>query len=91
MEEVDILLHSFLTSVLDGGEYGAVFLHLVRYKYRAVAAGGYGIHVEWWVDFRAGLDMEEKVLLLFWKLGHDFLAIPPVDEPLYRLSKTYSM
>jgi hypothetical protein len=57
MEEVEILLHSFLTSVLDGGEYWAVFCHNVKYKYRATAPGGYGVYLEWCVDFRAGLDV----------------------------------
>ena len=57
MEEVEILLHSFLASVVDEGEYCGVFRHRVRCKYRAVAAVVYGMCVEWWVDFRAGLDV----------------------------------
>jgi len=78
MEEVGILLHSFLASILDGGEYWAVFRHRSSRRWLwniCRMVGG--------LQSRIG---RLRVLLLFWKLGHDFLAIPPVDESLYRLS-----
>jgi hypothetical protein len=55
MGGVEILLHAFLTSALDGGEWSAS--RPSRFSPRERASG---THYIGWVDLRAGLDAVVK-------------------------------